>query len=344
MNNGLLAKQFKGLSTRSLLIGLLFLSACGALIFASARYLRNSIQGPVSLSSDTLIAEADPASRSNYFVTLASDENIDTGIYKATTRRGAETDRDHYHVLRVGDKLLLARIDGDTADRDAVTQTGWLQTISSEEQREVIDDIISDYPDTAGLFLPAKLEVETNNNTFYMLLAGIAALGLFGLWMVFRWFSGQGNSVRAIAKDLSRYGQPEQVLSQIESEMTPEHKGPSILTRNWLIRATQFNASARKLEDIVWAHRFTMTHKSYGITTSKQHLVHAYDREGKRIEMPFGTKEALADAFMERLVDAAPWMIAGYSDELEATFKKQRPSFLESVEARKRQHLASMRA
>lgn len=342
MNNGLLAKQFKGLNTRSLLTGLAALLIVGGIVFASARYLRNSIQGPTPMSAAALLEAADPANVSNYFVELTGDENIDTGIYKARTRNGAETDRDYYHVLRVGDKLLLTRIDDGVATRESATQTGWLKPISSEEQREVIDDIVRDYPDTKGMFLPAKLEVEDQNTAFYVLLAGLAALVLFGGWMIFRWIAGQGNSVRAIAKDLGRYGQPDQVLGHIESEMTPDLKGPSILTKSWLVRATQFNAAARKLENIAWAHRYTVTHKSYGITTGKQHLVHAYDRDGKRIEMPFGNKEALADEFMQRLVDAAPWIIAGYSDELESAYKKQRPTFLESVDERKRQYRAAM--
>jgi hypothetical protein len=338
MNNGFLERKFAAANRRTLLLAVLLIGAAIASASFGMRFLRNGFRGPVPISSEALQGVTDARALDDYFVTVTGEENLDSGVtYIEESRSGSKTTEAYYHFLVVGERLLLVKIPAASDTREALEQTGWLVPVPSQEQVEIVNQLDLREPGLKDIVLPVMLDGNQDRFSLFALCALIAAAALLGLYLLARWILTLGNSTKLIAKDLGRYGEPRQLIPQIEAEIPEGFKGDNILTRNWVIRATNFKPAARKLEDVVWAYRFTMAHRTYGIVTSKMHSVYLFDRDGKRIEVAFARHEAQADAFMQKLVDNAPWVIAGHSDELENAFKKDRPGFLKVVADRKLQ-------
>lgn len=342
MSQSFVESQMNRNSRSLLLLGGGLLAAALLAGALSARYVRNSFSGPYPITREALIEVTDPDKLSDYYVTVQGDEIFNTGIEYTVrnSRSGVERTEAEYHVITLDEKILVVRLSPD-ADTDSAEHTGWLMPLTADEQREVVADVESQAPSTVGNILPVKLEAAADNGGVYVLIGAIVIAALAGLFALSRWMRARSVALHPLMRDLARYGDAQQMLAGINSEITPATKGPNILTPHWLFKNTPFAQSIRRLDDVAWAHRMTVSRKTYGITVGKTHWVHVYDRVGGKIEFAFDKNESQADAFLRQMLDHAPWIIGGYSAELESGWKKDRTGFLAAVDDRMKRHRAA---
>lgn len=314
-------------------IGLIFVVGAIALSF-NAYY--NLLAGPFTVNKDYVLGLNDLSAAKQYHVTIEADDSLDTGYSYVTSENGRETGRKNYAALVLDNRLLLVETKSDVSN---LTHTGALVNISGEVQREVLDELVKEVPEIEGAFLPFMLETEEfKTNTIIGLVATVICL-LIAVWGVVRALMRLGNSDRhPIMRALRRFGDTEEIAQQIDHEVNSHHEkiGNVKFTRNWLIHQQGLTFKAARLNDLVWMYKHVLKTKYYGVVTvGKTYSVYLWDRHGQCITVT--AKEKSVDEMLGTIYQRAPWIIAGYDQQLEKEWKKNRAEVIASVDQRRAQ-------
>ena len=86
-------------------------------------------------------------------------------------------------------------------------------------------------------------------------------------------------------------------------------------------------------EDIVWAYPKVTKHYHNGIPTVKTYSAMVRDSKGQSMEVS-GKKDSVPK-LLESLERRMPWILVGYTKELEALWQKQKPPFFQLMERRR---------
>ncbi len=347
MNEGLIRKTVQRSNVMLLVVSLLGFAIVAGLALFNANFIYNFILGPFEADSAAVVNASSASQFQKYWVNISGDELLDTGMQYVSTSNNSsvETIEASYLALAMGERLLLVRMPGEQyANAHAPRLTGWLSPISSEETAEVILKLEQDVPGIQAAFLPFKLQTgDFRGSGLLGIIIAIAvlALSIFGLVTVLHRMSDP--DAHPILKRLSRFGPLDFVVSRIEAELASPHatlratSGKLHLTNTWLVNPTLTSLQATRFEDIAWAYKHVFKYRQYFITVSKTYSAMVCDRSGARIQITVGSKEAPADEMMKAILERAPWAIAGYTDELNRAWNKDRPAFLAAVDQRKSQ-------
>jgi hypothetical protein len=339
MNNSLVHSTIRR-SNRNQLI----LCVAGALLLVglaaiNTRYFYNFFFGPFPADRQTLLATNDAGGLQKYFVKVSGDRTLDTGGQEVSrnSRSGSERVTASYMALLLDERFMIVKAQNDTKTTDF---TGYLEAVPSDVRTEIIGDIERAVPEVKGAFLPIMLNTESFRGTGYVGLGlGIPLFGLC-LWGLARAIRRSNDpSTHPILRALGRFGPPDYVASQIDAEMLAEHPtvGGVHLTPNWLVHAASASLSATRIDDVVWAYKQVTQHRTNGIPTGKTYAAQIWDRHGVCIIVT--GKEPVVNQALEAVAQRSPWVLAGYSPELEKTWKQNRVAVIEAVEQRRRQVL-----
>lgn len=185
----------------------------------------------------------------------------------------------------------------------------------------------------AEMTIPYYIDVEENpalQNILYILLfaAGIALI----LWGVLRIVKGaKGGYLKALHEDIARSGYPETyVESDFHTAASFAKKGQIRIGRLFTyydVNGTQPRAIPNK--NIIWAYQSTTTHRTNGIKTVTTYSVVIF-ADGYKNSFNIGVvNEGIAQQMLQRISLSFPWVVLGYSDELNALFRKNRTQFLD---------------
>lgn len=324
-----------------LLICLGALIIIGAIAAFNYRFLLNWVLGPAKPLHSELETITDLSQYERPYVTITGNDVLDTGVQLVRTNQdtGSQTFEANYLALLIGDRrILLVKTTHDTTES---TFTGVLVPIPADVQAEVIDPIVAelgaDMPEIKDAFIPVLLDSVNDFRGRGWLGIGIGALltviALGGLFLWFRRFTDI--STHPIADKLKRLGQLESVINQIELELASPHdqvRGLH-LTSNFVILTSRINLEAARLSDVVWAYKQITQHRTYGIPTGKTYAAMINDRTGSKIILTGPEKEI--NAALETLHNRAPWIIMGFSQDLENSWNHQRSDVIAAVEQRK---------
>jgi hypothetical protein len=294
------------------------------------RYFYNFIRGPFSVEAAELAEITDPSTRTEYYVTVKADDVADTGFQRVTSYKdGHEEVEAKFPVVLVGQRILLI----ETKQTElAATYTGALKLINAEVKAEVLDNLTTQVPELADVFLPYML-VENNFrlNGIIGLSAGMLALiGLVaGCFIAIRRI-GQP-SLHTDLKYMERFGSTEETVSQIDEEIDATHTtiGNCHLTSNWVVLTQPGSVQTVRFEDIVWIYKEVIQNRTYGIPTHKTYSLNIFDRFG--VQSTFTSSEAKIDEVLAALSERCPRAIIGHSDERELQWKEDRVNFIAEI-------------
>jgi hypothetical protein len=326
-------------SNRNLLLwSLLGIIAVVVGVILGLNYLQNFIQGPYTVDKQEILNIKDLGSQQKTFITLKGDEMVDTGYYHYTQKEGSSVENvdAYYGALLLDDRYLLVKT-SDKVNEKVSTYTGGLVAMSSKEQSEIIGDIEKENPDLKGIFLPYMLDTGNFRTPGYIGLAIGAVVLLLSLFGLSR-FAGRSNPLNhPIMKRLAKFGDPEQVASQIDMEMGGDHPkaGNTHFTRSWLVQATGASLNATRFNDIMWVYKKITTHRTNGIKTGTTYSVLIWDRYGQCITI--NAKENVINQIIDATLNRAPGAIGGFNKEIETMWKKNRDQFIATVDGRTRQ-------
>jgi hypothetical protein len=321
---------------RLILCGIVVLLLIG-LAALNARYLYNFFAGPLRIDRATLLATGDPGTLQRYWVTVEGDDVADTGYQQVRRDKdtGTKTVTAAYMALLLDRRVLLVK-----AQDDARTTgfTGYLEPLPSDIRSNVIADAEREVPALRGAFLPYMLNTSGfRDGGFVALAIGIPLFGLC-VYGIARAIQRTRNPLKhPIMRALGRFGAPGDVAGQIDAELLADH--PRLdrlhLTPNWLVEASPSNLAATRIEDIVWAYKQVTQRRVNGVPAGKTYTAQIWDRHGVCITI------AGSETFVNQALDAAarraPWMMAGYSTELEKAWKSNRAAVLATVDQRRQQ-------
>ncbi len=343
MWDGFIGKQIRR-SDRTMLIANLGLVLVPLAIGVStARYWSNFAAGPLKIEPQALIAIQDPAKTDRYLVTVKGEKSIDTGLEQITQRKNkysgsvtSQTVSAKFVALLVDEKWLIVK--SKTGHASSTEFTGELVPLPAQVQSQVIDDAVSKDPQMKQVFLPFMLQETDFQTPGYIGLAlGIPCV-LLGLWNLQkvgqRWSKPEQHP---IAKALSTQGDASHVASQVEHELqsgTGTTVGKTKITKAWLFQPSFFGGlTALPFDSLVWAYKKVTTRRTYGIPVGKSWAAVICDRQGGSIEI--NGSEAQVDEILQKLWQQAPWIMGGYSDELQNLWSKERSQFVEAVDLRR---------
>lgn len=341
MNEGFIAAQIKR-TNRNLLITLIILFGLGiGLLAVSARYLTNVLSGPSVIDRAALIKVTNPDAVANYYVTVKADRNVDSGFTQVTTTRsrsGSVTNTrtsGYYRVLLLGDKAILTKM---SKVMSGTTVTGALAGIPSDVKRDIIDDIIKDVPDMKDSFLPYMLDATDFNGGAYAiipLLLILFGLGIFALLQYLRRSSNPEN--HPIMTALGKFGPAQQVASAIDAVLPANTKGMALPALNLILFPGIYGMKVNGMADLAWAYRVNTRRRGASASAPSIISVNLFNRNGKVDAAPFAYDEARATALLQQINQNAPWVVMGYTAEIEKSWKSNRAAFIKSVDDRRAQ-------
>lgn len=340
MWNNLIGEHVRRTTRNLLLVSAGLVAVVLVVALLNGRYLYNAILGPFPVDHQTLTVTANPDAAPRYFVTVTGDERLATG-FQAITRtvdkysravKSEQTTAD-YLALRLGGRLLLAKA---PLEAQGTRLSGALAAIPAGLHDEILGELRARRPDVYRMFLPFMLDATGFRTGAYWSLALGLPLLLFGLWNVKRGLARRSDpSLHPAAVALERFGVPREVAARIQAETAAgaERAGGVVLTPSWLLHGAFFGLTVVRLEDVVWIYRKVTRHSVNFIPTGKTHALVVHQREGGPLEIQ--AKEPVVNGWIEGIVRRAPWALAGYDQQLETTWTKNRAAVVQAVDQRR---------
>jgi hypothetical protein len=340
MWNGFIGQQIQR-SNRNLLrtnlLVLLIPTLIGAL---GLRYWQNFFAGPAPITAQELAQIQSPDAVNRYFVSVQGSKSLDTGFEEITQRKakysGTVTSQSvsaKFVAIVVDQKLLLVKTKPGNDKQTAFT--GSLEAMPAKVQNEFIKQVEADVPNLKGAFLPYMLN---QSSDFY-------GIGYFGLGIgvplaaLALWNLNKVRQRRAapqshpLAKQLAKAGDLEMVVSQIDQDHASgktQQVGSMTVTPSWMMHASTYSMTAVPFKDLIWFYQKVTTHRVNGIPTRKSYTIVTCDRAGKTSEL--ATNQHQIEQTVTLIQQKAPWAIAGYSDDLQKMWNKERDQMIQAVD------------
>jgi hypothetical protein len=330
-----ISRQIRRTNRNLFLFGSVILAALGLLLAGGWRDTYNFIFGPFPIQNSELVSIWNPDVPKRFFVKLEGEEAFRTGMREVDASNHTKI-RAELIALVVDKRLLLVKT---PSDNQQVQFTGTLTAIPPEVFNGVVHEWDQKHPDMKGAYLPFMLDAtgfRKGDNLWAA--AGAAGFGLLGLVLV-------GIPIRRklqpenhpLLKQLAKHGMLQDIQMRIDSEMRSEGGGEKFgamqFTTNWLIHAAAYKTNVMATRDVVWAYPKITKHYHNGIPTGKTYSAIIRDSKGQSLEIS-GKKDSVPK-LLESLQRRMPWVLIGFSKELEALWLKEKPKFFQLIEQRR---------
>jgi hypothetical protein len=330
-----ISRQIRRTSRNLFLLGTGVVTILGLLLAAGWRDSYNFVFGPFPVRGSELVSISNPDSPKHYFVKVQGEESFATGMREVDASDHDKT-RAEIVALVVEKRLLLVKT---PADNHQVQFTGTLTAIPAEVSNGAVRQWNEKHPDLKGAYLPFMLDATGFRKGDNLVVAAVGAgFGVVGLVLM-------GIPIRRkvqpeshpLLMQLAKYGGLQDVRMRIDSEMRSEGGGEKFgtmqITTNWLIHAAAYKTNVMATRDVVWAYPKVTKHYHSGIPTGKTYSAIIRDSKGQSVEIS-GKKDSVPK-MLESLQRRVPWVLVGFSKELEALWLREKPKFFQLVEQRR---------
>ena len=331
----IVSKAMKRTNRNLLFASLLCFIIVFALLIAGSNYWVALITGPKILEHDELVT-IQSIDFLPMLVTVQSEESFDTGYEQYIIEDDGSRTSEYYYIAMFVNEESFLLVEAPP-EPEKLEYTGALINIPADVQRDILDALIDEYPDLDGSFLPIMLTTADNTTAGWVVLVILVIVFIAGGVGMLRLIARQADiSQHPIYKALARYGEPQTVIKQIESEMAlgSEQVGELQLTSKWAIISSAIQFEAMYLKDVIWMYKMVTQHRVNGIPTGKTFKVVMYDKHGYLMEVP--TKKNRVDEMLQAVYQRAPWVIVGFDDAIQNMWKNNegRLQMIAEVEAR----------
>jgi len=167
---------------------------------------------------------------------------------------------------------------------------------------------------------------------------GSPFLSLAG-WNLSKWKKrARDYTCHPICKRLACFGTVEQVIQQIEAAilMNPVEKIAGVrLFGPWLFKPSILSLTCFYVPDLVWVYRKVTTHSVNFIPVGQSSEAVLYDRYG--FSSTTQARKRKVESLMTHIIQQCPWIVAGFSKDLENLWKSQRREFVAAVDERRKE-------
>ncbi|MCL4249071.1 MAG: hypothetical protein KJ065_13070 [Anaerolineae bacterium] len=270
----------------------------------------NAIAGPFDTPVKDITQRRTLDGLREYFVTVRTRDVIDTGWEMVYSQDGQETKREGYAAVIYNTWVLLVELDGPYTE-GIKSYTGRLVPVPANVQRQILEKIYERDPGLRGKFAPFMLDTEDTETQRREILAGLAALvisGVISLILLGRTLKRITDNTRhPIMRALARYGDPEAIAREIDTEMVisraPAGNHASV-SAHWLVYHKGGTFHAARLRDITQAYRQVKHNRIEGTTSYRAHVA---DGHGHRFTIKAEYEDV--EALLQTIAERAPWAI-----------------------------------
>ena len=339
MFDGVIAGHIRRTNRELLVTNLVVFIGCALLFALPSRYWRNFFAGPKQMTHEQLAGITDPDHTPRHFITIPGGKAERIGR-ETTTSRGSTRTSAEFYVLHTDSGDLLIK-NSPSAATDSFT--GYIESVPSDVRDKVLSGYVHAHPITGGKVLPMMLDTTGFRGTGYVGLVFLVPLVLLASWNIMKAVRRMlDSSNHPIVRQLARFGDTADVSRSIDAEANSPavtRVGTVTITQSWILQPSAFNLEVRKLDDLVWLYRRVTQHRTNGVPTGKTHAANICDREGKTLSVQL--KEQQVMELLERLNQRVPWAIAGFDQQLEKAWQKDRPSVIAQVDQRRQDYMAA---
>ena len=335
MSDDFISRQIKRTNRNILLVGLVLLGMMGCIIGVAWREVSNHVFGPFPVQAADLNAIYNPDAVKHFYVKVRGEKSFHTGMQEVDSDNKSHV-RAEILALQVGKRLLLVKT---TKDKGQLQFAGGLVQVPAEVQNGIVKATEAQYPEMKGAFLPYMLDENSfwDQDAIITTIVTVAVIGVGLLLVGMSVFRQTRPERHPLLAKLQQYGLVHDLRMQIDSEMRSEgggeRFGPLHMTTNWVIQATAYKTYVMQVKDMVWAYPKITKHYHNGIPTGKTYSAILRDSKGQSMEIR-GKKNSVPQ-FMQTVQHRMPWVLIGFSQELDALWTKEKPQFMRLMEARK---------
>lgn len=330
-----ISRQIKRTNRNILLAGAVLLGIIGSVIGVEWREVYNHVFGPFPAQAADLMAISNPDAPKRFYLKVQGQESFETGM-KIVDADNKSNVRAQIVAIAIGKRLLLVKT---AKDKGQLQFAGGLAAVPPEVESGVIRAAEAKYPQLKGAFLPYMLD-EYGFWDQDAVIAAVAAVVFLGIGIILVGMSvfrqSRPDKHPLLAK-LQQYGLVHDVRMQIDSEMRSEGGGERFgqlhMTSNWVVQAAAYRTHVMQVKDVLWAYPKIVKHYHSGIPTGKTYSAILRDAKGQSMEIS-GKKNSVPQ-FLQTVQRRMPWVMIGFSKELDALWTKQKPQFLQLMEERK---------
>jgi hypothetical protein len=303
------------------------------------RYLYNFFSGCKKIDAYELASLTSPTHVNRNFVAVTGSRAVRTGyrdveqrVEKATGRVISTDVKDEYILLRTGGKLLLVKA---LPGAEKLDYSGELVATNENVRHDLLDPLAAQDPTLAAMVLPYTLNAaDYRNQGIASLVIGLPLLALAG-WNFLKGLR-RTNDVQSSPtwRGVAVYGPAEQVSARIAQEQPGAAKYGSVqLMNSWLVSRSYFKTRVCALNDLVWAYKKVTKHSVNFIPTGKTYAVILCTRRQEQFTEQMKEKEV--DAFLQALLQRAPWPAVGFNETLAGMWRRNKAEFISMVDARR---------
>jgi hypothetical protein len=270
MKAGFIQETIKKNNRRRLVIGLILLGLILITFCGFIRYFYNFVLGPFDVDRSKLLNAERAGEFFEYYVNIQGDEIYDTGfVYVTVSDSGAETTDYYYYALEIGREFLLVE---STSEIDSANVTGYIKSIPSNIEEEVLGELIRETPSLQAKFMPIMVRVNQFRTAGWIAIALSLIVGSIGVIMVGIAALHMANpKSHPIMKSLKIFGNPKIISQDIDADLTGDiYQDKQVtITNNWLIQVKGIRFSITRFEDVIWCYKRVVQHRTYGVPTGK---------------------------------------------------------------------------
>lgn len=311
------------------------------IVAANYRYCANFVLGCQSISGAELAALTSPEQRWRNFVSVSGTKSVSAGyqdiVNHTENGRLVSTEiKDEYVYLRVGEKILLVKA---PPGKEQLEYSGALEYTTDPVKQDVLRPLAAEDAELAREVLPFTLNAANyRNNGYAMLIFGLPLLAL-ALWNCLKGIRRSSEiQTSPTWKHLAAFGNAEQLSQQIEAELQPaviRKYGKLQIAQQWMVRRKTFSTWVSPVGDLVWVYKKVTKHSVNFIPTGKTYSVILVGRHRQRIEEQM--KEKAVNEMLADLATRVPWILFGFTQDLEKTWRKDPASVIAAVDTRYQQ-------
>jgi hypothetical protein len=330
-----ISRQIRRTNRNLFLGGTGILAILGLILFACWRDAYNFVLGPFPVQSSELVSITNPGLPKRFFLKVQGEKSFDTGMRVVDAGNHDEI-RGEVVALVVNKRLLLVKT---PVNNQQLQFTGTLTAVPAELFNGLVHPWEEKHPDLKGTFLPFMLDAtgfRKGDNLWAAL--GAAVFGGLGLLLIGIPVKRQLQpESHPLFTQLAKYGGLQDVRMRLDSEVRSEGGGEKFgamqITTNWLIQAAAYKTNVMATRDVVWAYPKITKHYHNGIPTGKTYSAIIRDSKGQSLEIN-GKKDSVPK-MLESLQRRMPWVLIGFSKELETLWLKEKSKFVQLMEQRR---------
>jgi len=326
-----IGRQIRRANTRLLLANLITLAIVALIVFGNWRYLNNWFRGTVAITPAEVAALKSAKDLDRNFVKLDVGEIVPSGFQEVEQENGKTTSvKADYLVTWIAGRALVLKTKPNSTNTH-------LEGALVEMPIDVSAALRQDLPaDKQYVLLPFMLDtVDYRDDGYWMLGIFIPIIALC-VWNLMKWSQRSSNfAAHPIVQKMGGEAAVIQYGQQLDTEMSGggEKFGAATLTANWVVVPFFFGAHLARLDDLAWVYKKVTKHSVNFVPTGKTYEAVLWSRAGVMTSVT--GKEAQVDKLLATIANRTPWVVGGFSAELDAAWKKDRAGFVAAVDQRR---------